>query len=60
MAKRCSHISFHNHFPSLNLVNDRGTVGMKEAPTSLYNFWYFDWAHNPMGVHLILNGVFCL
>mgnify|MGYP004027092517 CR=1 FL=1 len=23
------HISFLNHFPNLNLVNDRGTVGMK-------------------------------
>jgi len=26
-------ISFLNHFPNLNLVNDGGTVGMKEAPT---------------------------
>jgi len=23
-----------NHLPNLNLVNDGGTVGMKEAPTS--------------------------
>ena len=34
MGKKCSHISFLNHFPNLNLVNDGGTVGMKEAPTS--------------------------
>ncbi|MEE1507163.1 MAG: hypothetical protein V1256_09460, partial [Candidatus Neomarinimicrobiota bacterium] len=27
-------ISFLNHFPNLNLVNDGGTVEMKEAPTS--------------------------
>ena len=27
------HISFLNHFPNLKLVNDGGTVGMKEAPT---------------------------
>ena len=23
-----------NHFPNLNFVNDGGTVGMKEEPTS--------------------------
>jgi len=28
------HISFLNHFPILNLVNDGGTVGMKESLTS--------------------------
>ncbi|SVB64351.1 uncharacterized protein METZ01_LOCUS217205, partial [marine metagenome] len=27
------HISFLNHFPNLNLVNNGGTVGMKEAHT---------------------------
>ena len=32
------HISFLNHFPNLKLVIDGGTVGMKEAPTSWYNF----------------------
>ncbi|MBH31805.1 MAG: hypothetical protein CMG71_07440 [Candidatus Marinimicrobia bacterium] len=33
------HISFLNHFPNLKLVNDGGKVGMKEAPTSWYNFF---------------------
>ena len=29
---------FLNHFPNLNIVGDGGIVGVKEAPTSCYNF----------------------